>query len=591
MNEHSTPTPRPGAVAALATLAIACILAACGSSAPPQAASGAGTASVPDAGAAPAGNVDVTLDSPHRGGTMKIIWNGFGSSIDPGIDYDSNWTLLRLTNDGLVAWKRVAGKDGNTLVPDIAETIPTPTSNGRIYTFKLRSGIRFSTGQEVKPSDFKATIERQFKLPGPVASFYANIIGGEACSASAKAGEKCELGAGIVADDAAMTLTFNLVDPDPDFLQKLALPFAYVLPASTPAKEAGTSPLPATGPYMIESFKPGESMVMVRNPEFTQWSRDAQPNGYPDRLEFNLAISPNEGTTQVANGDADWIFDQIPADRLGEISSQYPEQIAINSNPQVFHMVLNVTTPPFDRIEVRQAINFATDRSAIVQLWGGPKLAQVTCQILPPDFPSYEPYCPWTKNPGATWTAPDMEKAKQLVDASGTKGQKVVIITTPDEVTTAVSLYFVSLLKELGYDASTKSLQSGVQYTYVQDSKNKAQMSMSYWYPDYPAPADFLDIVVGCGGYHENSTANPNLSMFCDPAIDAKTKAAESMQLTDPEEAAVMWTEIDKLTTDAAPWVPLFVASKLDFVSARVGNYQYNPSVVGGFMFEQAWVQ
>ena len=581
-------------LSSLLTLVItACVLAACGSSTTPQSSEPATTAASADTAATAAAdaNADVTLDSPHRGGTMEILWNGFGSSIDPGVDYDGNWTLLRLTNDGLLTWKRVAGPDGNTLVPNLAEEIPTPTGDGLIYTFKVRSGVKFSTGQEVKPSDFKATIERQFKLPGPVSSFYAVLLGGDKCASTPKAGKKCDLSLGIVADDEAMTLTFNLLKQDSDFLQKLALPFAYVLPANTPPEETGVTPLPATGPYMIESYKPGESMVMVRNPEFVQWSKEAQPNGYPDRIEFNLAILPNAGTTQVANGQADWIADQIPADRLGEISEKYPDQITINPNPQVYHMVLNATTPPFDDVRVRQAINYATDRAAIVQLWGGPKLAMITCQILPPNFPSYEAYCPFTLNPGPTWSAPDMPKAQELVDASGTKGQKVVIISTPDEVTTAVSLYFVSLLKQLGYEASIKTLQSGVQYTYVQDSANKAQMSMSYWYPDYPAPADFLDIVVGCGGYHENSTANPNLSMFCDPAIDAKTKAAEQMQLTDPAAAVAMWTEVDKLVTDASPWVPLFVASRLDFVSPRVGNYQSNPSVVGGFMFEQAWVQ
>ncbi len=569
------------------------ILSACGSSATPQVSKPQPTAT-PAATAATAAisaDIDVTLNSPHRGGTMKINLYGFGASIDPGIAYDGNWTLLRLTNDGLVTWKRVGGPDGNSLVANLAEEIPTPTADGLKYIIKVRSGVKFSTGQEVKPSDFKSTIERQFKLPGPVSSFYAGVIGGAKCSATPEEGKTCDLSKGIVADDTAMTLTFNLLEKDPNFLQKLALPFAYVLPASTPSEETGVMPLPATGPYMIESYKPGDSMVMVRNPVFVQWSQDAQPNGYPDRIEFNLAMMPNEGTTQVANNQADYIADQIPADRLGEISEKYPNQIAINANPQVFHMVLNATTPPFNDVRVRQAINYATDRNAIVQLWGGPKLAQVTCQILPPNFPSYEPYCPYTLNPGAAWTAPDLPKAQQLVTESGTKGQKVVIITTPDEVTTAVGLYFVSLLKQLGYEASTKSLQPDVQYTYLQDSANKAQMSFSYWYPDYPAPSSFLDIVVGCAGYHENSTANPNLSMFCDPAIDAKTTAAKAMQLTDPFAAAALWTEIDRLTTDAAPWVPLFVASKLDFVSSRVGNYQYNPSVVGGFMFEQAWVR
>ncbi|MSO96054.1 MAG: ABC transporter substrate-binding protein [Thermoleophilia bacterium] len=534
---------------------------------------------------------DVTLDSPHRGGTMKVVWNGFGSSIDPGVDYDGNWTLLRITNDGLVAWKRVSGQDGNTLVPNLAEELPIPTNGGLTYTFKVRKGVKFSTGQEVKPSDFKATIERQFKLPGPVASFYAVLLGGAACEASPAAGKKCDLGKGIIADDNAMTLTFKLKHQDADFLQKLALPFAYALPADTSPKETSVTPLPATGPYMIESYKPNVEMVMVRNPEFTQWSRDAQPNGYPDRIEFNLALTPNEGTTQVENGDADWIADQIPTDRLGAISEKYPEQIAINPNPQVYHMVLNTQVPPFDNLKVRQALNYATDRKALVQLWGGPKLAEVTCQILPPNFPSYKPYCPWTKNPGETWTAPDLAKAKKLIAASGTKGMKVVVIGTPDESTTSFDLYFIDLLKSLGYDASRKTLQSSVEYPYVQDSANKAQISRSYWYPDYPAPADFLDIVVGCSGYHPNSTANPNLSMFCDPAIDAKTRAALAKQITDPAAAVPLWTEIDRLTTDAAPWVPLFVASRLDFVSPRIGNFQYNPSVVGGFMIESAWVQ
>jgi len=291
---------------------------------------------------------DQTLGSPHRGGTMKVIWEGFGSSIDPGIDYDGNWSLLRMTNDGLLTWKRVPGAEGNTLTADLATAIPTPSEDGLTYEFTLRKGVKYSTGQEVKPSDFKATIERQYKLPGPVANFYSAIKGGEECEATPEAGKACNLSSGIIADDAAMTLTFKLAKKDPDFLQKLALPFAYALPAGTPAEETGVKPLPATGPYMIENYTPSESMVMVRNPQFVQWSGEAQPNGYPDRIEFNLAISPNEGTTQVANGDADYIADQPPADRLEEISSRYQDRIFINPRPQVYHMVLNTQVAPFD---------------------------------------------------------------------------------------------------------------------------------------------------------------------------------------------------------------------------------------------------
>ncbi len=82
----------------------------------------------------------------------------------------------------------------------------------------------YSDGTAVKASDFLRAIEREFTVPGPVGSFYQGIVGGDAC---AKTPKTCDLSKGIVTDDAAGTVTFHLVSPDPDFLQKLALPFGY----------------------------------------------------------------------------------------------------------------------------------------------------------------------------------------------------------------------------------------------------------------------------------------------------------------------------------------------------------------------------
>ena len=185
-----------------------------------------------------------------------------------------------------------------------------------------------------------------------------------------------------------------------------------------------------------------------------------------------------------------------------------------------------------------------------------------------------------------------MAKAQQLVAASGTKGQKVAVICTPDEASKAVCLYFVSLLKQLGYDSSIKVLSAAVEYPYVQDSSNKAQISFSYWYPDYPSGADWFDVVVGCNGFHPNSSASANLSEFCDPTIQKMTEKAIQTSVTDQAAANQMWSQVDKATTDQAPWVSLFLPKHIDFVSARVGNYIFDPNVlVGGILIDQAWVK
>jgi peptide/nickel transport system substrate-binding protein len=551
-------------------------------------AAGCGGSDSGDSGNDQGGTPAASDEGGHKGGTFTMLWSAPGQSIDTAIAYDANWQVLRMTGDALLGWKQVPGAEGTELVPDLAESIPEPTDGGKTYAFTMRKGIKFSTGQTVKPSDLRYTIERNFKAAGPGSGFYASIVGADAC---AKRPKTCYLSRGILADDAANTVTFKLSAADPDMLQKLAMPFSYVVPKGTPNKDIGTDPLPATGPYMITKYDPDSEMVFDRNPEFKDWSAEAQPAGNPDKIIMKIGLPLEDATTQIQNGDADWMYDIPPADRLGELSQQFQKQIHINPGPQVFFMALNTRVAPFDNPDVRQAVNFATDRDAVIKIFGGPALASATCQSLPPDFPGYQAYCPYTKDPGEKWTAPDMAKAKQLVDASGTKGQKVTIISTNDETTKDIDLYFVSLLRQLGYDAGIKSLNGGVQYAYVQDSSNKAQMSYSYWFPDYPAGSNFFNTVLGCNGFVPNSSSSPNLSGFCEPAIQAKTEAAMKLQSTDPEAANQQWAAVDKATTDAAPWISLFVGNRLDFVSSRVGNYKFNPASTGGFMIQQAWVK
>ncbi len=538
------------------------------------AAAGCGSGGTPSTGGG-------TPAKGHAGGTYTILANSAFGVADPAQNYTlEEWQLLIDTHDGLVQFKRVGGTAGTQIVPDLATAIPTPTDGGRTYLFQIRKGIKFSNGQVMKPSDFVKTFERQFTVPGPT-SFYSGIVGASKCNTKG-----CDLSKGAVADDTNYTLTIHLTAADPEFLDKLALPFAYVVPASTSSKLTGNNVPPGTGPYMWQSYNPNSAAVLVRNKYFHVWNPQAQPAGYPDKIVEKYGQTVSDEVTAVENGQADEVFDGdvIPADRLNELNgAQFAKQVHVNS------LTADWRQPPFNNLKARQAVNFAADRNAYVKIGGGPSLAVPTCQVLPPNFPGYQPYCPYTAGGGTTkWTAPDLAKARALVKASGTAGMKVVVNTDiPDK---ALGEQMVSDLNKIGYKASLQALSGTIQYAFVQNSNNskKWNIAWSAWYQDYPAPSDFLNVLLGCGTIHPGSDASPNIAAFCDKSIQAQMTNAENLGVTNPSAANNIWAQVDHAMTDQAPWVDLYNPKQIDFLSKRVHGYQWNPQWY--ILIDQQWL-
>jgi peptide/nickel transport system substrate-binding protein len=525
-----------------------------------------------------------------KGGTLITRANAApAGSPDPQVNYTlQEWQFLLITHDGLVAFKRVGGPEGTKLVPDLATAIPKPTNNGKVWKFTLRSGIKFSNGKTLTGNDVQATFERLFKIGNSpnAGSWYNAIQGGDAC---VKTPKTCDLSEGVQVN--GNTVTFRLARGNPEFLDQLAMPFAYILPADTPVKNLNIPPA-GTGPYKWVEYSPQKQMRIVRNPYFKEWSKDAQPEGLPDEIVQKFGLSVEAEVTQVENGTTDWIAnaDSIPSDRLNEISTKYPKQVHINPLVATWYFAFNTRIPPFNNLKARQAVNYATDRKALIKIYGGPQLAIPTCQVLPPNFPGYKPYCPYTVNPGSgKWTGPDMAKAKQLVEASGTKGAAVKVNTDTTDVDKGYGLYFIGLLNKLGYKATPQFLSNDIQYPFIQNSKNKVQFAFSDWFADYPAASDFLQILLGCGSFHPNSNSSPNIAEFCHKGIQAKMDHAGELGLTDPDAANELWAQVDKEMTDQAPWVAFFNPKLLDFVSARVKGFTFSPQWY--FLLDQASVK
>jgi peptide/nickel transport system substrate-binding protein len=563
----------------MALAATAALAAACGGSSTTSTGASSSTASKQSAEGGGA-----------RGGTMITRANAAPpGSPDPQVNYTAQeWQFLILSHDGLVGFKRAGGAEGNKIVADLATQVPKPTDNGRTWTFTLRNGIKFSNGQTLTAQDVKATFERLFKIGNsPNAGTWYNVIkGADACIKKPKS---CDLTGGV--DASGNTVTFHLTQGDPEFLQKLAVPFAFILPADTPAKNVDIPP-PGTGPYKWTELAPNKGMKLERNTYFKQWSKDAQPDGLPDVIDQRFGLSVEAAVTQVENGQADWIFygDSIPSDRLNELSTKFGDQVHINPQPATYYFAFNTRIPPFDNVKARQAVNYATDRNALVKLYGGPNLATPTCQVLPPQFPGYKPYCPYTANPGSgKWTAPDMAKARQLVAESGTKGMRVKVNSDTTEVDKAYGEYFVGLLNKLGYKATPQFLSNDIQYAYVQNSKNKVQFAYSSWFADYPAASDFLNILLGCDSFHPNSNSSPNIAAFCNKGIQANMDKAGATGIEDANAANVIWQQVDRQVADQAPWVAMFNPKQLNFTSKRVKGFVFSPQWY--FLLDQASVK
>ena len=528
----------------------------------------------------------------HHGGTLVAVSYQTIDTVDPAASTSTNVSpsqFLGTTNDGLVTMARLAGQDGTRLVPDLAESVPVPSVWGRSYTFQLRPGFRYSTGARLTASDVTHSFDRLFAIGSSGTSWYNAIVGARGCLGR-PAG--CDLSRGIVANDRTGTVTFHLSRPDPDFLFKLTLAYADVLPGSTPNRLA-QSQLPATGPYVVSRYIPGHEVLLTRNPHFREWSTVAQPEGNPDRIRLRLDLAGAQAARSVALGSVDFMANlgAIPPPYAAYFVPRHRAQVRVNPTMGTGFMFLNVRTAPFNDIRVRQALNFALDRARIVDAYGGPLAAQPTCQLLPPGVPGYRRYCPYTRNPGrdSRWHAPDLPQAQRLVTASRTAGMTITVWNSPGPPgAIGETQDAVTALKQLGYRASMRVLPDNTYFTYTNDSRNRAQVIDGGWSADYASPNDFVG-KLACGYFiPRNGLATIDASESCYPAIDRQIQRAATERASDPAAAAASWARIDHELTDLAILLPTVTPNEVDLISQRVGNYQYNP--VWGVLLDQLWV-
>jgi peptide/nickel transport system substrate-binding protein len=486
--------------------------------------------------------------------------------LDPGLsDTTEGWGVMWNVYLPLLGYRHVSGPRGARLVPYLAASLPRVSHDRRTYSLTLREGLKYSNGAKVKASDFKKTVERDFKLDSAGASFFRNIVGAEAYAKSAKGQIP-----GIHVDDATGSIVIQLVKPQADFSNVLASEFAAPVPANAPNADTSLHPLPATGPYEITSYQPKSQIVEQRNPNFHAWQfHKAVPAGNPDRVTWDIVPNASVALKRVLGGKDDWMsYYQVPAKRLQSIEQKHKWRLKFFTPPNLMYFFMNTKVPPFTSLKVRRAVNYAISRRWLKRLAGG--LAHTTENILPPGYPAFRPHSLYRHN---------LRKAKRLVRESGYKGKRVLVWNHDVPADRPFTEYLVIVLDSLGFHASEKLVTAGSYWTTIGNEKTRAQIGFADWVQDYPHPLDWFGLL---DGRSVTPTHNSNYSNFdvgwANREIEALTRPKNLTPKVDNS-----WARLDRKVMGLAPWAPFLNQEGTDFFSTRVDLHCYVNNVLYEF--------
>ena len=494
---------------------------------------------------------DYTPDPAAKaGGSITVTYKDDVATLDPAIGYDwQNWSMIKSLFDGLMDY--VPGT--TTLRPGLAETYEI-SPDGMVFTFHLRPGVKFHNGREMTATDVKYSLDRVTNpaTQSPAAGFFGAIAGFE------NAGDGGLSGVEVV---DPLTVRISLSRPDATFLHVMALNFASVVPreaVEAAGDDFGKMPV-GTGAFKLAEWTLGQRLVFEKNPDF--W-RAGVP--YLDQIVFEVGQEPIVALLRLQAGEVDVPGDGIPPAKFTEVMGD-PAQAAlvvVGGQLHTGYITLNVTMPPFDKVEVRKAVNMAINKDRIIQIING--RATPATQPLPPSMPGY--------TQGYAGYPYDVEGAKALLAAAGLpdgfETELYVMNTDPNpRIAQAIQ-------QDLAAIGIKVSLQNLAQANVIEaGGAGTAPMIWSGgmgWIADFPDPSNFYGPILGCAGA---AAGGWNWSKFCDAGLEAKATEADSM--ADPAKAAerlALWSDVYVGVMEQAPWVPVFNEEHYTMKSERMGG-------------------
>jgi dipeptide transport system substrate-binding protein len=494
--------------------------------------------------------------------TLVYCTEGSPEGFDPGI-YTAGNTFD--ASSRTVYNRLVEFKHGSTeLEPGLAESW-TISDDGLQYTFKLRPNVKFQTTDFFAPTrtltadDVVYSFERQLKSDNP----WNKYITGASWEYSAGMGFPDLIKSVEKVDD--LTVKFTLNHPEAPFLADLGMDFASILSkeyadklqADNKMEQLNQMPL-GTGPFAFVAYQQDAVIRYKANADY--W------NGKPKIDDLVFAIVTDASVRrQKLEADECQIYPYPNAADVSALKSNPNLTVQEQAGLNIAYLAYNTTQAPFDKVEVRKALNMAINKKAIIDavFEGG---AQVAKNPIPPTMWSYDDS---TKD-----DAYDPDAAKKALDAAGVKDLHMKIwampVTRPYMLNARRAAELIQAdFAKVGVTAEIVSVE-WAEYLKQTALKDRDGAAIMGWTGDNGDPDNFLDTLLGCTAVGGN-----NRAQWCDQEFDDLVKKAK--QTSDVGERTKLYQQAQAVFKAKAPWATLDHSTTYMPMSKKVIGYTQDP--------------
>ena len=424
----------------------------------------------------------------------------------------------------------------------------TVSADKKTYTFTLRSGVKFSTGQPMTSADVKFSIDQ--------------------ASAAAKGWGYINTAIKSVEAPTPSTVVVNLKYPWAPLLADLSLFSNGIVPANYGGKtetQFYNAPV-GTGPFKWDFWHKGSALKLVRNPNY--WEK-GKP--YLNSVTWTDVPSDNTRELQLKGGQAQ--VDEFPAwSTVGSLKTTPGVTMNLFNSTRTDYLAFNEQRKPFQDVHVRRAISLAVDRAALVKavLFGNGKPAN---SLFPPQVPYYDP-----NTPGYQFNL--AEAKKEMAQSSVPKGFSTsIVIPSGNSDYLTISTIVQSELKPLGITVKINQLDPNTENTQTQNLNY--DMTLTLWTMDISDPDELATFAVD-----PKSGAKSFFTMYNNPAV--VNAAHEAERTLDTEKRQQLYNTLQTGAAKDAFMAFLYYSPYPYATTTNVHGFFVTP--LGNMHMENVWL-